>query len=365
VIGNTILKARNRLFFFTRYGAISASTRYRFCQFIPALQQQGYECHVYALFDDEFQRKKIIEGTFSYCRIAVAIVRTIIKIALLQKTDLIIIHKEIFPFIPPIFEWLLSKTNRKIIYDFDDAIFITYENHRFGIIRLLLKNKIRCIIRNARGVIAGNKYLSDYARNDNDFVTILPTVVDLNRYSFIKKVKNNDNFTVGWIGSPSTSEYLKAIEPVFQEFFRTRKGLLYIIGAAINYHPAGVPLLTNNWNEENEIEQLLKFDVGVMPLPNIPWAWGKCGFKIIQYFACGLPAIASPVGMNNEIIIDGTNGFLPHTYDAWLDALTKIYDSPKLRERMGAMGRKLVEERYSLQCMTKPYIKFINDCKKK
>lgn len=301
-------------------------------------------------------------GEYSFLDLVIPFIKAFRQILLFRKTDLIIVHKEFFPLFPPIFEWLIVKMGRHILFEFDDAFFVTYEDHRFWIIRLLLKNKIRSIIKNACGVIAGNEYLAAYARKVNGNVRIIPTVVDMDRYTRIKKVGRKDYFTIGWIGSPSTSPYLKLVEPVLREFYRSRKGTFFVIGAAQQYLPEGMPLTSCEWSEECEIDQLLEFDVGIMPVPEIRWTQGKCGFKIIQYMACGIPAIASPIGMNSELITDGLNGFLPSSPEGWLKAFITLYESSDLRARMGAQGRLLVEKHYSLQSMTETYIQHINSC---
>jgi hypothetical protein len=134
------------------------------------------------------------------------------------------------------------------------------------------------------------------------------------------------------------------------------------IGALQKNLPSGVPLIAREWSEDREIEHLLECDVGIMPLPDIRWTQGKCGFKIIQYFACGIPAVASPIGVNKELIINGENGFLAGSLEEWLNALIILHDSPDLRARMGAQGRLLIENQYSLQSMTETYKQFITSC---
>ena len=326
------------------------------------MREQGYECRIYAFLDDRFFASKILRGHFSILDVVFAFFKALKQLFLFRNTDLIIVHGEFFPFFPPIFETLLVKIGRNLLFEFDDAVFVPYEDHRSRIVRLLLKNKIRSIIRNACGVIAGNEYLASYARENNSNVRIIPTVVDLDRYTRIKEFSRKDTFTIGWIGSPSTSPYLELVEPVLKEFFRTRKGTFFVIGAARQYAPAGIPCVIRAWSEAEEIDQLLEFDVGIMPVPQTRWTQGKCGFKIVQYMACGIPAVASPVGKNSDLVVNGTNGFLANSPEAWLTALIALHDSPDLCRRMGLQGRLLVEKHYSLQCMKESYIQFINAC---
>jgi glycosyltransferase involved in cell wall biosynthesis len=113
------------------------------------------------------------------------------------------------------------------------------------------------------------------------------------------------------------------------------------------------------WSEETEVALLQTCDVGIMPLPDEPWTRGKCGFKMIQYMACGLPVVASPVGVNKEIVEHGVNGFLAVTNDEWLTALSTLRDNPELRRKMGAAGRRKVEEKYCLQVTAPQYVKLL------
>jgi glycosyltransferase involved in cell wall biosynthesis len=179
-------------------------------------------------------------------------------------------------------------------------------------------------------------------------VEILPSVIDLSKYPGIQGKTQEGLFTIGWIGSPSTTRHLLEAESALKQVCRNRDGKIVLIGAGENPF-SGLMATIREWNEEHEAEEIGDFDVGIMPLPDNPWERGKCGFKLIQYMACGKPVVASPVGMNREIVVDGVNGFLASSREEWVRALERLKSDTVLCRTMGANGRRMVEEKYCLQ----------------
>jgi glycosyltransferase involved in cell wall biosynthesis len=222
-------------------------------------------------------------------------------------------------------------------------------------IRLLVGQKIERIMRSASLVIVGNEYLLNKAkRAGGKNVAHIPTVVDLDKYH-IKCPKASSDFTIGWIGTPITSEYLRIIEPALDKLYREGGIRIVLVGSGPK-ELRRVNADVRDWNESTEVQEIHTFDVGVMPLTNSPWAQGKSGFKIIQYMACGLPVVASPVGYNSLLVKDGVNGYLAGSTDEWVDRLRRLKDSPAIREEMGRRGRKIVEEKFCIQ-VTAPLVK--------
>jgi glycosyltransferase involved in cell wall biosynthesis len=169
----------------------------------------------------------------------------------------------------------------------------------------------------------------------------------LNRYSGVISAPKA-NFVVGWIGSPTTAGYLGMVEEAFRQLGGLGDVWLRTCGSGpIQWE--GIRSDTVEWTEGTEVRVIQTFDVGIMPLPNTPWTQGKCGYKLIQYMACGLPVVASPVGANRRIVREGINGFLAGSTEDWVQALVFLRDHPAARARMGQAGRKDVEARYSLQ----------------
>jgi glycosyltransferase involved in cell wall biosynthesis len=334
----------------SKYGSLAASTRYRFTQFFPYLETRGIYFTVSPLLSDGYLRKKFSSGRSPLLPIICGFFRRAWAVLTARRFDCVIIHCEAFPYLPPFFEKILHVLRVPYIYDFDDAIFHQYDRSSRKIARWAYRKKIASIIGQAANVFAGNTYLADYARSFNAQVHIIPTVVDSDRYKLKDFSKTNDVFTIGWIGSPSTAAYLRDLAPMFKRLALVLPFRLVLIGSG-PFVMEGVPIEVLPWREDTEIEELRKFDVGIMPLPDTDWARGKCGFKIIQYMACGVPAVASPVGVNRDLIENAVDGYLAQTEDEWLAALQELQKSREKRMQMGNAGHSKVRSKYSLSCI--------------
>lgn len=283
----------------------------------------------------------------------------------LKNNDIIIIHFELFPFIPPLVEWVLFKCNKNIYFDYDDAIFHNYDLSDNLYIKFFLSNKIEYLMKMSAGVIAGNQYILQYAQNAGaKKVLKMPTVIDIDKYATnAPNIKIKDRFTVGWIGSPSTTKYLEIVKEPLSKLGLEVPILLYLVGADSNYDLSidNVKIVSVPWSELNEQEALKIFDVGIMPLYDNPWEKGKCAFKLIQYMASFLPVIASNVGMNSEIISNYENGFIVKNSGDWYDCFYKIYSHPPIKIEMGIKGRELVEKNFTIQSRLAEFENFLNN----
>ena len=337
---------KEKIFFLTKYARNGASSRYRSFQYLPIIGNQGLEFEVSPLFSEEYLIKKYKNRRAPLFLTLCLLIRRLFSILRASNYSVVVIEYELIPFFPAIFEWLLRYRGCKLVFDYDDAIFHRYDQNKFFTIRNLFKNKIKSVMRSANIVIVGNKYLANYAHSaGSKQVELIPTVVDLSKYPVFKTNFQSNLFNIGWIGSPSTTKYLYSIAPALAHMCKNDNVLVTLIGAESIELP-GVSLKIIPWSSETEVEYLSSFDVGIMPLPDEPWACGKCGFKLIQYMASGLPVIASPVGVNNEIVDDGINGFLPESNEHWIEAFEKLYKNVDMRAKMGAVGRKLIESKY-------------------
>ena len=338
------------ILFLTKYSRTGASSRYRSFQYLPFLDQADIEYEVSPLFDDFYIANMYRHGSGSKIDVVHAFLRRIGALLKARKCDLLVIEYELLPYFPALFELLLNWLGVRYVVDYDDALFHQYDRHSNPLVRRLLRNKIAVVMRHAELVIAGNTYLADYAiRAGAARVEIIPTVIDLERYLLpVSKSNDNDEFTIGWIGSPSTARYLQSIAPALAEVCREGKAKLRLIGSGPVDLP-GIDIEVLPWSDESEVDLIHSFDIGIMPLPDEPWARGKCGFKLIQYMACGLPVIASPVGVNSEIVEHGVNGSLASTQKEWHEAFAALMATAELRQKMGVAGRKKTAEQYCLQ----------------
>lgn len=158
---------------------------------------------------------------------------------------------------------------------------------------------------------------------------------------------------VGWIGSPSTMKYLMGLMPVLEKLGEELEFGLLIVNGELRIKNeelgGGFDIKHIVWTEEGEVEAIRKMDVGIMPLPDDQWERGKCAYKLIQYMACSLPVVASPVGMNQEVVRHGENGFLARTDEEWIQPLKTLIQDAGLRKRMGEKGLELVRERFTVE----------------
>jgi glycosyltransferase involved in cell wall biosynthesis len=275
----------------------------------------------------------------------------------LRQYDYVFVHREASPIGPPVFEFLVAKAfGKKMIYDFDDAIWIPDLNNSYW---NWLKAfwKVKWICRWSHKVIAGNEYLRDYANKYNKNVVLIPTCVDTMRRHNVLKDQAQQPVTVGWTGSHSTLKYLDpfvSLLAALAKEFSVR--ILVICNQPPSFSFDGLDYI--RWSEETEISDLLKMNIGIMPLTQDEWSEGKCGFKLIQYLSLGIPAVASPVGVNPQIIGDNNNelSLLCVDENEWRKALATLILDRELRSRIGTAGREKVIARYSIQANERRFL---------
>jgi len=351
-----------RLLILPRYTAKGPSSRVRIYQYLPYLKEAGFEYEVQPFFKDDYitrlfdgKPKDILSIIKGYFKRITIMIRA-------HKYDVVWLQYELLPWVPFWLERLYLFRKKRIIIDYDDAVFHRYDQHSNFIVRHLLGKKIDRLMSTAQIVIVGNEYLADKAREAGARqVEIIPSVVDLSRYS-VKRYQKEPfkNIHIGWLGSPKTIMFIREIEDVIREI--TDLGIEFvIIGAKKPSGLASLPITELAWSLETEAESIQYLDIGIMPLPDTPFERGKCGYKLIQYMACGLPVVASPVGINQKIIKHGENGFLASNEEEWIDAITKLQINPILRKEMGLKGRKIVDEEYALQVTAPKIIKIMKE----
>jgi glycosyltransferase involved in cell wall biosynthesis len=337
-----------RIFALTRYSSLGASSRMRFFQFRHACRAAKIAVRFSPLIDDKALRAKYADGRYSFISLVAAYARRVLGLVLLRERELIWVEKEVLPWVPFFFEKLLLR-GRPYVLDLDDAVFHNYDKNSNYVIRYLMGSRIDNLMACARLVVVGNQYLAQRARKAGAaWVEVMPTVVDMDRYQVTDVDHLGDSLRVVWIGSPSTVKYLVEISAVLARVSKISPFILRIIGGGDVELP-GVRVECISWSEDLEIRLIKECDVGIMPLRDGPWERGKCAYKLIQYMACGLPTIASAVGANNDVVVNGQTGHLVSTEDGWVNALCHLLGDPVSRKKMGCAGRVRVFERYSLQ----------------
>jgi glycosyltransferase involved in cell wall biosynthesis len=339
----------------------SPSQRFRFEQYFSLLSSTGYSFYVQHFLDANTWQKFYATGN-SMAKVW-ALLKGFMRRArclfLLPDYDYVFIHREAAPLGPPVFEWIIAKLfQKKIIYDFDDAIWLTDKTDEGRFEKLLRwRKKVSSICRWSYKVSCGNAYLADYARQFNSRVTFNPTTLDTehahNPARFdkndMRKANNIKGFVIGWTGSHTTLKYLEQLQPVLKQL--EEKHLEVCLLVIADQQPS---LNLNNvvfkpWSKETEVAHLVMADAGIMPLPDDAWTKGKCGFKALQYMALEIPAVVSPVGVNTTIVDHDQTGFVAGTAEDWMNYLEKLIINAPLRLAMGKAGRKKVEEHYSVR----------------
>ncbi len=325
------------------------SQRFRIEQWLPHLNAEGINVRLIpfanaVLMDCLRQPGRLLGKGTALLR---AFLQSAVRALTARHHDVILIHRAICIAGPPILERLLSLTRCPVIYDFDDAIWMLHTaaaNRRFGWLKF--PGKTATICRLSDHIVVGNRYLQDWARTHNQAVSLIPSSVDTDRFRPQRNGPRSDRIIVGWTGSSTSQTHLELFAPMLQELCAWRDVEFRVHSDREPILP-GVPFVWRPWSAETEVEELNAFDVGIMPMPDDPWARGKCSMKALLYMALGLPTVCSAVGTNCEVIRNGENGLLVRTQEEWLNALIALIDNPNLRSRLGAAGRQTVEDHYS------------------
>jgi glycosyltransferase involved in cell wall biosynthesis len=260
----------------------------------------------------------------------------------LGRQDLLVIEGQLFPYVSPVMEWLLQCRYR-IVVEMDDAIYLTRRHER----------KMPALLRMTTGAIVGNERLASYAKQFTPRVCVVPTVVDTGRFVPDRQPPagsadhSSDMITIVWIGLACNLKYLDVIAPALQALQSRYRVRLRVVSSQ-SPRLQGVDFEFRPWDMRREVSDIQDASIGVMPLENTEWARGKCGLKLLQYMSVGLPSVASPVGVNCDIITNGENGYLAATEQDWYGRLECLCRQPYLRSRIGQAARRTVEERYSL-----------------
>ena len=341
----------------TRYDRLGASSRMRFMQYYQMLAQKGVDVSMHPLFSDDYVRSLQL-GKRNMWAVALAYLQRVALLLRLPSNALLWVEKDALPWLPAWLETLLLRRSGAYVLDYDDAVFHTYDEHKSQIVQRLLGKKHAALMRQAALVVAGNSYIANYAKQHGaKWVEIIPTVIDLARYTVTPTTKKNSSQArlpvVGWIGQRATAHFLLTIKPVIEKLAKEGKASFHAVG--IHPNELNLPMTGVKWTEESEVDSICQFDIGIMPLEDGPFERGKCGYKLIQYMACGIPVVASPVGVNTSIVEHGVNGFLASSTAEWESALGQLAENHTLRQQMGNAGRHKVEQQFCLQ-VTAPHL---------
>lgn len=356
-------KKKSVLFILPAPLGISPGQRFRLEHYLSHLRKEGFKC-TFSSFYGEKGWKTIYTPGNKIRKIFIVLsgfFRRMLDIFRVSFYSYVFVYREAAPVGPPFFEWIFCKVFRKkMIYDFDDAIWIPvtseYNQSVSGIKNF---SKISSICRWSYRVSVGNEFLAQYVRRFNQDIAIIPTVVDTDKVHNTLQKQDSENPAVGWTGTFSTLHYLDMVIPVLNRL-QTIYDFSFIVIADKDPRLPVKNYKFIKWKKETEVDDLLNFHIRLMPLFNDDISKGKCGFKAIQYMSLGIPAIVSPVGVNSKIVDNGINGFICDTGNDWFEKLQLLLSNPNLRVKMGKEARNKIQAHYSVRATTDAFRQLFN-----
>jgi glycosyltransferase involved in cell wall biosynthesis len=340
------------------------SQRFRFEQYYRLLESKGISFHIKPFLSDAVWEILYKPGRFHLKAWGIfsGLFKRFALLFKLKSYDYIFIHREATPIGPAFFEFIASRLLRKkIIYDFDDAIWIPNYSEANSFFSFLKGYKnVKHICRYAFKVSCGNEFLCDFARKYNSTVVYNPTTIDTIHYHNKVNKHAQGKTVIGWTGSHSTIRYINEILPVLrkleEEFDFTFK-VISDLKPEIELRS----LAYCKWNKATEIDDLMQFNIGLMPLKDDKWANGKCGFKALQYMSLGIPALVSPVGVNTRIVDHGVNGYVCANTEDWEKALRELLSNRERLIEMGKRTREKIENHFSVASNSQNFLALFSD----
>jgi glycosyltransferase involved in cell wall biosynthesis len=306
-------------------GFAVAASRYRVLQYIPYLESKGVKATVNLY-------PRTLKENFQFFKN-------------LSRYDIVFLQRKRFN--QPRLGWLRRRA-RRIIYDFDDSVMYRNSKAKDPLSSTRRRRFIQ-MIKNSDFIIAGNEFLKSEVIPFNPQVEVIPSAIDEGRYHFKTYPVKQERVTLGWIGDHGSIHYLEKMKPIFERIGEKYAHVDLKIVCDTFFDCDRIRVIKKNWSSEDEVADLQGFDIGLMPLVDDPWSWGKCGLKIIQYQGVGVSVICTPVGINRDLVEDGANGFYAMTPAEWEEKLSLLIENAQLREQMGREGRKRVLEHYTYQ----------------
>jgi glycosyltransferase involved in cell wall biosynthesis len=337
----------------------AASQRLKYEQYFDHFRANGYVPETSSFIDEKFW-KVIYKPGFVWQKIMGTLrgyARRCFDLFRLHRYDIVYIHLWVTPIGPPVFEWLVRKLSKKIVYDIDDMIYKS-ESSAINNLAFMLKgrNKPVALMKYADHVITCTPDLNAFALQYCSHCTDISSTLDTERIQPVNTYKNDHTMVIGWTGTHSTVPYLYLLENVLRRLAKERKYILRVIGN-FNFHMEDVPYEYLDWNAADEAAQLQAIDIGLYPLPVDAWVMGKSGLKALTYMTLAIPVVATNVGAAiNRVITDNYNGFLVRTEDEWLEKLVYLIDHPKEREKLGIHARQTVLEKFSVEANKPVYL---------
>jgi len=323
-----------KITYYSKYSARGPSSRFRIFQFLDRFPAAGIDLQVSVLFDDSYFEilrqnqpfRTLQKAAYTFARFR----RRIVDLKA-DHSNLTVIEQQLFPYMP--FGLEEKYLPKRYLVEFDDAIYLTHPK------------KLPELIRDSVGVIAGNRTLAEYAQEFNPNVHVVPTVLNTDVFKPCPKTIH-EKVVVGWSGIEYNFKYLKTLAPVLERLIRKYPVELHVLSGTAP-QDLGIPFHHVKWSGNREVAQMNDFDIGLMPLAMDEWCRGKCGLKLLQYMALEIPAVATPIGVNRQIVHHGRNGFLAEQLEEWETHLSHLIENANARVQIGKAARSTVLEYYS------------------
>jgi glycosyltransferase involved in cell wall biosynthesis len=332
--------------------------RLKYEQYFDYLQEYGYETTVSPFITEKFQSiiyKKgyIVQKIFWTL---IGYLKRIYDLSRIPLYDGVYVFLYVTPFGPPFFESIMRHLAKKYIYDIDDMVFLGQKSNVNPIAYWLKgKKKMGYLMKHAAHVITCTPYLNEYAKKYNKNTTDISSTIKTDIYLPVNNYKNDHTIILGWSGSHSTSQYLYLLEDTLKNLSKKHTFKLLVIGDD-QFDIAGVNVESIQWSEKSEVEDLQRIDIGLYPLPDDPWVYGKSSLKALQYMALGIPTIATGIGTTHRVIEDGNSGFLVQNNKEWLEKLELLITDSELRKKIGEKARIRVKKFYSVKVNAPTYL---------
>ena len=324
--------------------------RFRIEQWEPYLLEDGISLDYFSFADEKLVSVLPREGKFAekVWRLSKAFVQRVFTLRVLFNYDAIYLFRGAAMVGPAILERLMKLTGRPIVFDFDDAIFLSHTanaNRFFGWLKFAGKTSSICRLSSA--VTVGNTWLSEWSRQHNENTFVVPTGIDTDAYQPLDRAENK-KLIVGWAGSSTSQYHLELFEPTLVKLLERHDVEIHVIS---NREPSfkSIPYTWREWSPETEVREIGQFDIGIMPNPDDEWSKGKCALKALQYMSMAVPTICTDIGANREVIQNGENGLLAKSEEEWLTELERLILDPALRKQIGSAARQTVVEKYSMK----------------
>jgi glycosyltransferase involved in cell wall biosynthesis len=316
--------------------------RVRALQYVPYLRNFGLACRTLSFWSNRSLRQRRYKPRRAMAELLYP-AKILLAVALAARYDTVLLQVALLP------QWVqrrLFRYGRNVVFEFDDPIY--FASSASSVPVPWRYERLVHMIRGARAVIVSNAMMLALARQHNASVHLFVGPVDTDRYRPHRKGDRTGPVAVGWVGTSSTTRYLAEVRGALRRA-RTAVPDLRVELIGGGRVPLDVPYVNRPWSIASEASDLTRFDIGIMPLPDSEWTRGKGGYKLLQYMALGIPSVASPIGINADLIEDDVNGFHAWREDDWVGRLVHLAEDPSLRRRLGTTGRELAETRYSLR----------------